>query len=970
MVKRIVTLVLAMVLCLGLLPGTSWLALPAEAAVSASSYLSSCTLSQTHLTLTVKKATTLKTLPCSAGTNSNSANVRTCAVGDTLTATGLMRNPSGNYWYRVQDGSTTCYVYSADTTVKAQLTSDLTVSSLTVPKTVSFGKDFAIGGTLKDTYHPNFIVHGYVYAGTLSASSTSTKEKLYAGDSTTNSSYKLGSSKIDTGLAFNTLPSGNYTYIVNVVSANYYSTDGKTLSAHNFNKDVIVQPFTVGSYLSECTFYNTYLKVQVLNKLYTTLKSLPCSKDTTTYSTDVRTSIIGETLTVTGLYRNTQGNYWYRVNDNGTTCYLYAGDAKVLEHLTSDITISSVSAPSSLTQGSKFSIKGKIASTNNILSRVEAYVYPGTVSGYNASVTPKLSAGENISAKSYSLQNSDIDYSLTFGKLTNGKYTYVIRAITPNYYSADGKTLSKASLYKDLVVKAFTVGTPSCSHTTVTDKGYAATCTAAGKTDGSHCSKCQEVLTEQTVIPATGHTQVSVAGYAATCTAAGKTDGVSCSVCKAVLTAQTDIPAKGHTKTTVKGTDATCTTAGKTDGVSCSVCKAVLTAQTDIPAKGHTKTTVKGTDATCTTAGKTDGVSCSVCKAVLTAQTDIPAKGHTKTTDKGYAATCTEAGKTDGSHCSVCNTVLTAQETIAALGHSFGEWMPTEIANIESRNCANCEHYEIRDVSQLTVEAPKVKSSNSASSGKPKVSWNEVENAAKYQVYRATSRSGKYSLMKTVSGTTYTNTSAKAGRTYYYYVVAVSENGTKSDKSNTVSRTCDLAQPTVTLTGISSSGKIKVSWKAVDGADEYKVYRATSKNGTYTLMKTTTGTSYTNTGAKTGTTYYYKVRAIHENSSANSAYSSIKSRTCDLPRPDVEISLTKGGSPKLTWDAIDGAEEYKVYRATSKSGTYKLMKTTTGTSYTNSSAVEGKTYYYKVRAIHEKSAANSAYSTVKSIKAK
>ncbi len=269
----------------------------------------------------------------------------------------------------------------------------------------------------------------------------------------------------------------------------------------------------------------------------------------------------------------------------------------------------------------------------------------------------------------------------------------------------------------------------------------------------------------------------------------------------------------------------------------------------------------------------------------------------------------------------------------------------------------------------LKLKVPSVTAGSTSSSGKPKLTWDAVDGAAEYQIYRATSKTGKYSLMKTTTSTSYTNTTAKTGRTYYYYVVAVAADGTKSEKSSIVSRTCDLAQPSITLTGISSTGKIKVSWKKIDGAVSYKVYRAASKNGKYTLVKTTTGTSYTNTSAKAGTTYYYKVKAIHEKEAANSAYSSYKSRTCDLPRPDVEITLKKG-DPRLTWDKISGAEKYQIYRATSKDGKYTLMKTTTGTSYTNTSAKAGRTYYYKVRAVHEKSAANSAYSSIVSIQAK
>ena len=135
-------------------------------------------------------------------------------------------------------------------------------------------------------------------------------------------------------------------------------------------------------------------------------------------------------------------------------------------------------------------------------------------------------------------------------------------------------------------------------------------------------------------------------------------------------------------------------------------------------------------------------------------------------------------------------------------------------------------------------------------------------------------------------------------------------------------------------------------------------------------MYTTAGTSYTNTSATAGNKYYYKVRAVHSNSSANSAYTDAKYVTCDLKSPVISVKLTSSGKPKVTWAAVDGAVKYEVYRSASKSGTYKKVFTTTKTSYTNTGASAGKAYYYKVRAIHSKSAAHSAFSTIKGIRAK
>ena len=265
--------------------------------------------------------------------------------------------------------------------------------------------------------------------------------------------------------------------------------------------------------------------------------------------------------------------------------------------------------------------------------------------------------------------------------------------------------------------------------------------------------------------------------------------------------------------------------------------------------------------------------------------------------------------------------------------------------------------------------APVVKLGNSATSGKPVLTWNAVPGATSYKVYRATSKSGTYSLLGTVTTTSYTNTGAKEGTTYYYKVKAANGAG-ESAYSNVVSGkvvvTPKPAAPVVKIGHSAASGKPMLTWNAVSGATSYKVYRATSQNGTYSLLGTVTATSYTNTGAKAGTTYYYRVKAC--NDAGLSPYSNIvsgkvKSVTPKPSAPVVKIgNSASSGKPMLTWNAVSGATSYKVYRATSKSGTYSLLGTVTATSYTNTGAKAGTTYWYKVKAVN--SAGESAYSNI------
>ena len=254
-----------------------------------------------------------------------------------------------------------------------------------------------------------------------------------------------------------------------------------------------------------------------------------------------------------------------------------------------------------------------------------------------------------------------------------------------------------------------------------------------------------------------------------------------------------------------------------------------------------------------------------------------------------------------------------------------------------------------------TLSAPTVTGGNDAQ-GRPTLKWNAVSGAAKYEVYRARSKNGEYIKYSTVTGTSYTNTSyIENGNTYYYKVRALKSDSTAGAWSSVVSVTYKqtLSAPAVTG-GNDAQGRPTLTWNAVSGAAKYEVYRARSKDGTYTKYSTTTGTAYTNSSYLTsGATYYYKVRALGANGNAG-PYSAVVSVTCrlKLTAPTVTGGKDSQGRPTLKWNAVTGAAKYEVYRARSKDGDYIKYSTVTGTSYTNTSYIEnGNTYYYKVRAL-------------------
>ena len=259
--------------------------------------------------------------------------------------------------------------------------------------------------------------------------------------------------------------------------------------------------------------------------------------------------------------------------------------------------------------------------------------------------------------------------------------------------------------------------------------------------------------------------------------------------------------------------------------------------------------------------------------------------------------------------------------------------------------------------------APVVKIGHSSTSGKPMLTWNAVSGATSYKVYRATSQNGTYSLLGTVTTTSYINTGAKDGVTYYYKVKAVNSAG-ESAYSNTVSGqsksvTPKPSAPVVKIGHSATSGKPQLTWKAVSGAASYKVYRATAKNGAYTVINTTKALTYTNVGAALGTTYYYKVEALNAAGKSMGFSAIVEGKVA----PVLAVGYSSvSGKPQLTWKAVPGATEYQVYRSTQQNSGYTKINTTTATSYVNTGAKAGTTYYYRIVAV--KGTAASDFSNI------
>ena len=258
---------------------------------------------------------------------------------------------------------------------------------------------------------------------------------------------------------------------------------------------------------------------------------------------------------------------------------------------------------------------------------------------------------------------------------------------------------------------------------------------------------------------------------------------------------------------------------------------------------------------------------------------------------------------------------------------------------------------------RLKLTAPTVTGSTD-SQGRPTLKWNAVTGAAKYEVYRARSKDGDYVKYSTVTGTSYTNTSYLAnGTTYYYKVRALGSDGSYGPYSTPVSVTYKAPFGAPLVTGSKDSqGRPALKWDKVTDAAKYEVYRARSKDGTYSLMSTQSATGYTNTSyLANGTTYYYKVRALKANGTA-SAYSSVVTITYGtVPTPAAPaMRSAKADSAGITvsWDTAANAVTYNVYRTTDAGSSWtQVASSVKGTSYKDTTVQKGVKYGYKVRGV-------------------
>ena len=154
------------------------------------------------------------------------------------------------------------------------------------------------------------------------------------------------------------------------------------------------------------------------------------------------------------------------------------------------------------------------------------------------------------------------------------------------------------------------------------------------------------------------------------------------------------------------------------------------------------------------------------------------------------------------------------------------------------------------------------------------------------------------------------------------------------------------ASPEITSVAMTDDEGVSLTWQKTYGAEKYQLYRSTSPNGSFSLIYEGTLNTFNDLEVSIGNLYYYKVASVYGDTAAASE---IKTIAVGVPSTVVSGS-TDGKSIILSWNRVEPADGYRIYRSDNGVG-YKLIKETekTVTSFSDTEVSFNTLYYYIVR---------------------
>ncbi|MBQ3264804.1 MAG: C39 family peptidase [Ruminococcus sp.] len=254
------------------------------------------------------------------------------------------------------------------------------------------------------------------------------------------------------------------------------------------------------------------------------------------------------------------------------------------------------------------------------------------------------------------------------------------------------------------------------------------------------------------------------------------------------------------------------------------------------------------------------------------------------------------------------------------------------------------EHYDANGSSVRYLSTPSLRAENAA--GGVRISWDKVEGAEQYRVFYRGSKG--WTRLVTTSETSVLDDDVRSNYTYTYTVRCVSGDGeTYTSYYDTAGKTVKYIAAPKLLSADASSDGIRITWEKSDGAAQYRVFFRNSSGG-WSRLAATTGTSVLDKDVRAGSSYTYTVRCMDSAENYISSFYPDGIKGTFATAPVFSVSNGADGVD-IKWNAVTGAEKYRVYYYGSKGWT--KLTDTAETSIIDTDVESGKTYTYTVRCI-------------------
>jgi len=279
-------------------------------------------------------------------------------------------------------------------------------------------------------------------------------------------------------------------------------------------------------------------------------------------------------------------------------------------------------------------------------------------------------------------------------------------------------------------------------------------------------------------------------------------------------------------------------------------------------------------------------------------------------------------------------------------------------------------------IEQSTLNPPSgVSASDDTYTDKVKVSWNSVSGATKYQLYRSQYASSNFNYLDETSSTSFNDTTATAGITYYYKVKSYSSStGSSNYSSADNGRRKELTTNTPKVISVSP---LEVK-KGIS-----QVYFIKGENLTSNILGNIEGSvshcsfvSINELGVKLecradvigNKRFYLKINGTPIADSQN-IYINVTANSVPVTiNPPTGVNASDGtytDKVDVSWNSVSGATKYQLYRSQSSNSNFNFLAETSSTSFNDTTGIVGITYYYKVKS-YNSSVGSSNYSSADS----